>query len=80
MSKLTLGQRVTLNFTPELAAANAIHILDEKQPLLAEVIYIHEDGNVNVVLFDHVGTLVPLLNVQTSKPKEEDVFYVSAHK
>jgi len=81
MSNLKVGSKVVLHIQDkEHAATKAIHVIDEKQPLSAEVVYVHESGNVNVIVLDQVGTLVPLLDVQTTKPKEDNVFYVAAVK
>lgn len=79
MSKLTVGQRVTVHFPDAHAArGKALHVIDEKQLISGEVVFVHESGNVNVLALDHVGTSVPLLDVSTTK--EKDGIYVSAHK
>lgn len=81
MSKLVIGQKVLVHFpNSEAAQSKAIHLIDENQTVHGEVVYVHESGNVNVVTLDHVGSVIPLLDVQTTKPKDEDVIYVSAVK
>jgi hypothetical protein len=81
MSKLTVGQKATLHVSSaEHAATKSIHMLDEDTQILGEVVYVNEDGTVNIVVHDHVGTSVPLKDIQTTKPKDDNVFYVSAVK
>lgn len=79
MSKLTAGQKVTVHIPDaESARSKALHVIDDKQDVFGEVVYVHESGNVNVVAVDHVGTSVPLLDIPTTKDK--DGIYVSASK
>ena len=79
MSKLTAGQKVMVHFPYEDAAqSRAIHVIDDKQEIFGEVVYVHESGNVNVVVKDQVGTSIPLLDIPTTKEKEG--IYVSANK
>lgn len=79
MSKLTVGQRVTVHFPDiESARSKSLHVIDEKQAISGEVVFVNESGNVNVLVLDHVGTSVPLLDIPTTK--EKDGIYVSAHK
>lgn len=81
MSKLSVGQKVTVNIpNKESAELKSIHLLDDKQDVYGQVLYVHEDGNVNVLCYDHVGTAVPLNNIPSSKPKEDGQIYVSASK
>ncbi len=81
MSKLSVGQKVTVNIpNKELAELKSIHVLDEKQDVVGQILYVHEDGSVNVICYDHVGTAVALNNIPSSKPKEENQIYVSASK
>lgn len=81
MSKLNVGQKVFLRVpSAEKARERSLHILDEKQELSAEVVYVHKNGNVNVVAYDQVGTQVALLDIESSKPKGDDELYVSAQK
>ena len=81
MSKLAVGQKVTLHVpSTEIAQNHSIHLLDESQPVVAEIVFINQDSTVNVIAFDHVGSVVALKNVEASKPKDESVLYVSALK
>lgn len=79
MSKLTVGQKISVHIPSiEKAQERSLYVFDIKQDLTGEVVYVHDDGNVNAVVYDQVGTQVPMLDLPTTK--EKDGIYVSASK
>lgn len=81
MSKLSSGQKVQIHLpTLDHARANSVTVLSDKQPLLGEVVYAHEDGTVNVIAYDHVGAPKSFQNLPSKKSESGNEIYVSAIK
>lgn len=74
MSKLQVGQRVTVSFSDtDAASGHSVHMIDKDTPVYGEVVYVHESGNVNVVVRDHSGSTIALTDIPDNK-KGNDIY------
>lgn len=69
MIKPTIGRKVW--YWPGVHGAATFNILDEKQPLDATVIYVHNDRSVNLLVVDHVGQTHDLRGVVLAQPEDD---------
>jgi hypothetical protein len=62
MSKPTVGRVVW--FHPGLRDTERMMVLDGQQPMRADVVFVHNDRMVNLMVTDHAGGLWPRDNVE----------------
>lgn len=56
------------------AQERSLHLIDDKQPIMGEVVFVHESGNVNVSALDHSGSRIALTYIPVGEKKDGSIY------